>query len=163
MKVKIFRKNIKQGVSSNGTDYCIKSLGVSFTETEVYNKLVEHLKSMNCTQDEIEKFVQSKEYGGTINYSLFINCSGYTFDAVEKYGILDAKIVFQKNEKGYLNARIQVVDKIEQVLSYEAPESNVTGWAAQTTHTPSAPKPSSTYTQEHQPKQPSSAETDLPF
>lgn len=154
MKVKIIKKNIKEG-----TNYCIKSLLVTFSEKEVYDKLVDHLGDLGASKDEIEKFVKPSDYNGTTTYGFFLNCSDFTFNAVERFGIMDAKIMFTKNDKGYLNARIQVVDKVEQVLSYEAPESNVTGWATQTTHqpvqsAPQAPKePATTYTQDHRSSQ----------
>ena len=167
MKVKIIKKNIKQGVS-NGREYCIKSLLVTFTEKDVYDKLVDYLGDLGASADDIAKFVKPGEHNGNTTYGFFLNCSDFTFNAVEQFGFMDAKIMFTKNEKGYLNARIQVVDKVEQVLSYEAPESNVTGWATQTTHqhvqsAPQAPKePATTYTQDHRSSQ-TTEDNGLPF
>lgn len=58
-------------------------------------------------------------------------CSVKTWDAVERYAELDAKIDFGVNDKGYCFARINIENGIEQVLSYN-PDTSVevvTGWA----------------------------------
>ena len=84
---------------------------------------------MGGSEDMIEKFCKPNEYNGQISYAFGLNCSHFTFDAVDKFGILDAKIVFAVNDNGYINAKIAIVDKKEQVLSYHAPEDFVDGWA----------------------------------
>lgn len=129
MKLKIIKKTIKEGTSASGREYCIKSLMVVFNEPEVYEKIVAHLKAQGAPEVSILKFCSPREYKGETSYSFFLNCSGYTFDAVEAFGVLDAKIVFSCNDAGYVNAKIQVVDKVEQVTSYEGPEEFVSGWA----------------------------------
>ncbi|NCB85590.1 MAG: hypothetical protein EOM44_14035 [Bacteroidia bacterium] len=129
MKVKILKKTIKEGTTAAGREYQIKSLFVSFTEEDVYNKIVAHLKAMGASEDMVEKFCKPNEYNGNISYAFGLNCSHFTFDAVDKFGILDAKVVFAVNDNGYINARIAIIDKKEQVNSYDAPEDFVDGWA----------------------------------
>ena len=129
MKVKILKKTIKEGTTSTGSDYCIKSLYVSFTESEIYDKIVKHLKAMAVPDDSIAKFCSPNEYNGVTSYAFGLNCSHFTFDRVERFGILDANIIFSQNEKGFVGAKIQVIDKKEQINSYEAPEEEVTGWS----------------------------------
>ena len=164
MKVKIIKKSIKQGVSKDGREYCIKSLYVSFDDTGIYNNLKKHLTGLGAAPDKVDTFCKPKENNGKFSYAFGLNCSNFTFDKVAQFGILDAKIVFMLTETGFINAKIQIADKVEQVLSYEEPESDVTGWAASTTHTSSVPEPSSTYSQEHQPQQPTpTADETLPF
>ena len=53
----------------------------------------------------------------------------FTFEKVEQFGILNANVVFNVSDSGYINAKIQVIDRREQVNGYEAPESEVEGWA----------------------------------
>jgi hypothetical protein len=131
MKVKILKKSIKEGTTSGGMDYKIKSLFVSFTEIEIYNRIVAHLKATGCTQEQIDKFIRPNEYKGEISYAFGVNPSSYTFDRVDRFGILDANFVFSQNDKGFIGAKIQVIDKKEQINGYEAPdqqEEEVTGW-----------------------------------
>ncbi|MFA6570397.1 MAG: hypothetical protein WCT77_04095 [Bacteroidota bacterium] len=128
MRLKIVKKSIKEGIS-NGNPYCIKSLYVNFKEKEVYGKILNHLKEKGVGEDQILKFCKPNEYNGNTTYAFGLNCSDFTFNKVEQFGILDAKIIFAINDKGYINARIQIENKKEQVLAYEAPESNVDGWA----------------------------------
>jgi len=131
MKIKIIKKSIKEGLTSTGSEYCIKSLFVSFTESEIYEKIVKHLQGMACAQDAIDKFCKPNEYNGAISYAFWLNCSHFTFDRVERFGILDANIIFGQNDKGYVNAKIQILEKKEQINGYEAPEEEVTGWSTQ--------------------------------
>jgi hypothetical protein len=44
---------------------------------------------------------------------------------------LDANIIFSQNEKGFVGAKIQVIDKKEQINGYQSPEEEVTGWSIQ--------------------------------
>lgn len=156
MKVKILLKNIKEGDTITGTHYCIKSLYVSFDEASIYEKIVNHLKNQGCTIDQIEKFCKPKEYKEVISYAFGLNCSNYTFDKVQKFGVLDANIIFAMNEKGYINAKIQVIDKtlpngktvkVDAVNSYEQStheqEDDVEGWANEPTpiETKAQPEP----------------------
>lgn len=135
MKVKIIKKSIKEG-----DNYCIKSLYVSFTEPQIYEGIVNHLKGQGCEIDAIEKFCKPNDYNGAISYAFGLNCSNFTFERVERFGILDANILFLKNEKGYINAKIQIIDKKEQVKGYESPEDEADGWLT-TAPEPKAPEP----------------------
>ena len=129
MKLTIIKKTIKEGVSERtGSVYKIRNLFVKFDEKEVYEKIVSHLKSKGATEDHIAKFCKPSEYNGNVNYAFGLGCSGFTFDKVEQFGILDANVLFDLNDSGFINAKIQVVDKKEKVNGYEAPESEVTGW-----------------------------------
>lgn len=129
MKLKILKKTVKEGTTANGADYCIKSLYVGFSEKEVFDAIILHLQKRGASSDAIEKFCKPNDYNGTISYAFGLNCSHFTFDAVDKFGILDANIIFQINDKGFISARINVVDRKEQVNSYQAPEDLVTGWS----------------------------------
>jgi hypothetical protein len=129
MKVKILKKTIKEGITSSGAEYCIKSLFVSFTEEEIYNKIVAHLKALTAPDEKIEKFIKPNIYNNQISYAFWLSCSHFTFDAVERFGTLDVKIVFTYNDKGFCGAKIKIEDRKEQVLSYEPAEEVVSGWA----------------------------------
>ena len=50
MKLKIIKKNIKEGVSAAGREYSIKSLLVVFSELEVYEKIVAHLRAQGTPE-----------------------------------------------------------------------------------------------------------------
>jgi hypothetical protein len=123
MKLKILKKTIKEG-----ENYCIKSLFCSFDSEQTYNGIVSHLKSLGAKEDKISSFCKPSEYNGVTNYAFGLNCSNYTFDRVKRFGVLDAKIIFSVNEKGYCNAKIQVVDHKEQINEYNEPEEEVSGW-----------------------------------
>jgi len=112
MKVKILKKTIKEG-----DNYCIKSLFVSFTEEEIYKKIIAYLKSLGAAEDKISSFCKPNEYNGAVSYAFGLNCSNFTFDRVKRFGILDATVIFQVNDKGFINAKIQVIEKKEQILS----------------------------------------------
>jgi hypothetical protein len=167
MKVKIIKKTIKEGTTSTGSDYCIKSLYVSFQEPEIYEKIVKHLKAQNIPDDAIEKFCKPNDYNGQISYAFGLNCSHFTFDRVERFGILDANIIFSQNEKGFVAAKIQVLDKKEQVNGYQSPEEEVTGWAnSEAEKTVSAPiSENATQPATSMPvfSEPEEAGNDLPF
>lgn len=126
MKVKILKKTIKQTEA-----YIIKSLFVSFTESDVYDKIVGHLKAQGCSIEQIEKFCKPNEYNEKISYAFGLDCSHFTFDRVERFGVLDANIILSRNDKGYVNAKIQIIDKKEQINGYEAPEEDVNGWSTE--------------------------------
>lgn len=128
MKVTIIKKSIKEGSNARGS-YCIKSLYVSFSDEATYNRIVAHLKKQGASDETIAKFCSPREYEGALSYAFGLNCSNFTFDAVQMFGVLDAKIDFKVNDNGFINARIIVTDKKEQVNGYEAPASEVDGWA----------------------------------
>jgi len=128
MKLKILKKTVKEGTSASGVEYCIKSLFVGFSETDVYNAIVEHLQKRGASPEAIEKFCKPNDYKGVISYAFWLNCSHYTWDRVDRFGILTANVVFAINDNGFVNAKIQVENRVEQVLAYEGPEDQVTGW-----------------------------------
>ena len=130
MELKILKKNLKEGISNDGREYKIRSLFVSFTDENVYKKIVQHLKNRGIDSDTVEKFIKPNEYKGNISYAFGLNCSKFTFETVEKFGIIDAKVTFDINNAGYINARIVVTEGIEQVTSYTPPfHQEVSGWA----------------------------------
>lgn len=130
MKLTIIKKKIKEGISDRtGSPYKISSLFVKFDDEAMYDKIVAHLKGKGATDEQIEKFCKPNEYKGKINYAFGLNCSNFTFNKVEQFGELDANINFTINDSGFINAKIHVVDKKEQVNGYTPPESEVEGWA----------------------------------
>ncbi len=129
MELFIIKKSVKEGVSGRtGNAYKISSLFVKFDEKEVYDKIVSHLQSKGATIDQVEKFCKPNEYKGEVSYAFGLNCSNYTFDRVELFGTLDANVVFDISDAGFINAKIQVKDRKEMVNSYEPPADEVEGW-----------------------------------
>ncbi len=110
-----------------------KKLFVKTVEKEMYEKIVAKLKKDGAADDKISSFIKENDYNGKISYPFDLNCSKQTWDAVERYAELDAKIDFGINEKGYCFAKINIENGVEQVLSYtpstDAQEETVTGWA----------------------------------
>jgi len=129
MKIKIIQKNIKEGVTTSGSPYCIRSLYCSVDNREDANSLAEAAMEAGADKEMIAKLIKANEYNGSISYAFGLNCSNFTFEKVDRFGYLDAEIIFVKNDKGFINAKIKVVDKKEQVFGYEAPEEDVQGWA----------------------------------
>lgn len=133
MKVTIIKKTIKEGVSPRtGNEYKIRSLFVKFTDSKIYDKIVAKLKRDGADDEQIERFCKPSEYKGEVNYAFGLNCSKFTFERVQAFGELDALIDFKLNDSGFINAKIAVKDRIEQVLNYTEPtesaEEVVEGW-----------------------------------
>lgn len=134
MKVTILKKTIKEGVSPRtGNEYKIRSLFVKFTDSEIYDKIVAKLERDGASIEQIERFCKPNEYKGEVNYAFGLNCSKFTFERVQAFGELDALIDFKLNDSGFINAKIAIKDRIEQVLEYiepaESAEEVVEGWA----------------------------------
>src|SRR5678809_1092146 len=128
------RDRIKEGVSPRtGNEYKIRSLFVKFTDSEIYDKIVSKLERDGASIEQIERFCKPNEYKGEVNYAFGLNCSKFTFERVQAFGELDALIDFKLNDSGFINAKIAVKDRIEQVLEYieptESAEEVVEGWA----------------------------------
>ena len=141
MKVTILKKMIKEGVSSRtGNEYKIKSLFVKFTDSKIYDKIVAKLERDGASIEQIERFCKPNEYKGEVNYAFGLNCSKFTFERVQAFGELDALIDFKLNDSGFINAKIAVKDRLEQVLNYTEPigseDEVVEGWFMK-----DAPKP----------------------
>jgi len=137
MKVTILKKTIKEGVSPRtGNEYKIRSLFVKFTDSKIYDKIVAKLKRDGASIEQIERFCKPNEYKGEVNYAFGLNCSKFTFERVQAFGELDALIDFKLNDSGFINAKIAIKDRIEQVLEYiepaESAEEVVEGWATKT-------------------------------
>ena len=134
MKVQILKKIIKEG-NTNGRDWKIRSLFVKFDEKETYDRIIKKIVSDGADEEQAMKAVKENEYKEEISYVFYLNCSKFTFERVEKFGVIDAKIVFPINDKGYINPRIVVEGGKEQILSYEEPKEfspegeEITGWA----------------------------------
>ncbi len=137
MKVTIIKKTIKEGVSPRtGNEYKIRSLFVKFTDSKIYDKIVAKLERDGASIEQIERFCKPNEYKGEVNYAFGLNCSKFTFERVQAFGELDALIDFNLNDSGFVNAKIAIKDRIEQVLEYIEPtgsaEEIVEGWATKT-------------------------------
>ena len=142
MKVKILLKNIKEGVGKNGQPYCIKSLYACVSTKDDANALAVQAIADGVPADKIQEVIKSKEYEGATSYAFGLNCSHFTFDRVDRFGVLDCKIEFVVNKDGFINPKIQVIDKtlengktikVENIFGYEAPEQQeeeVDGWAS---------------------------------
>ena len=133
MKVTILKKTIKEGVSSRtGNEYKIRNLFVKFTDPKIYDKIVAKLKRDGADDEQIERFCKPSEYNGEVNYTFWLNCSKFTFERVQAFGELDALIDFKLNNSGFINAKIVIKDRLEQVLNYieptESAEEIVEGW-----------------------------------
>ena len=133
MKVTILKKTINEGVSARtGNEYKIKSLFVKFNDAELYEKIVAKLQKDGASIEQIERWCKPSEYKGETNFAFGLGCSSFTFDRVEAFGQLDALINFKINEQGFINAKIAIKDRIEQVLEYIEPSNGgeiVEGWA----------------------------------
>lgn len=141
MKVTILKKTIKEGVSPRtGNEYKIRGLFVKFTDPKIYDKIVAKLKKDGADDEQIERFCKPSEYKGEVNYAFRLDCSKFTFERVQAFGELDALIDFNLNDSGFINAKIAVKDRLEQVLDYIEPtgsdEEVVEGWFMK-----DAPKP----------------------
>ena len=160
MKVKILGKY----VGSTG----MKSILVVTEKREDANKIAINAGSAGATEDQISKLITKKDYEGVPCYSFFLNCSNFTFERIGKFGILDCDIVCAISAKGFLNAKIQIIDKKEQVSGYKEPEGEADGWSTPAPTT-KAPEPYGDGSQgEFNPinptfDKPNSVEDDLPF
>jgi len=103
-----------------------KKLFVKTVEKEMFEKIKATLKTKGAADDKIESFIKENEYNGKVSYQFDLMCSKQTWEAVERYAELDAKIDFGINEKEYCFAKISIVDGIEQVLGYNPDPNAVT-------------------------------------
>src|SRR5678809_1109246 len=109
MKLFILKKTVKEGVSQRtGNAYKISSLFVKFDEKEIYEKIVSCLQSKGATIDQIERFCKPNEYNGEISYAFGLDCSNYTFDRVEQFGTLDANVIFDISDAGFILSLIHI-------------------------------------------------------
>ena len=109
-----------------------KKLFVRTEEVEMFEKIKASLKSKGADDEKINSFIKENDYKGKISYPFDLMCSKKTWAAVERFAELDCKIDFGVNEKGYCFAKINVIEGVEQVLSYTKPtesEEVVTAWA----------------------------------
>lgn len=139
MKVKVVMKN-DSSISMSGKKRP-HSLFVSFDDTQIYDNIIQFLEEEGADEVFIDKFFRVSEYNGVENYAFGLNCSRFTFNRVERFSEIDAKIDFKVSEKGYINAKIAIIDGKEQILSYTPPvneEEKVDGWAC------AAPEPTKT-------------------
>lgn len=129
MKLLILKKKIDKPINKKtGEPFTVISLFVKFYEKETYDNIVKHLQGKGATIEQVEKFCKPNEYNGKTSYAFGLKCSAFTFDKVETFGTLDCNVVFDINDSGFINAKIQVVDSKEKVNGYEASEAEVTGW-----------------------------------
>ena len=166
MKIKIKAKNIVENTNKEtGKTYISKRLWCSVDNKEDANVLAKSAIESGADKDLVLKLIKENNYNGSIKYDFNLDCSNFTFDKVEKYGILDAKVIFVKSEKGFISAKIQVIDKKEQVNGYEPPEEEVTGWNVPSPEDPVVTAPESqTQATKHEPAIPDFEPTDdLPF
>lgn len=129
MKLTILKKSIKQGVT-NDREWKIRSLFVKFEDEEVYRKIYAHLLAKKTSVQNIEKFIKPSTYEGNTSYAFGLNCSKYTFEKVENFGEIDANVIFEVSEKGFINAKIQIIDRKEQIHAYTpSTYQEADGWA----------------------------------
>ena len=140
MKVTIIKKTVK--VLDNGGE--IKSLFVRTDDNGIYERIKKHLLGKGGEADRVERFIKPNEYNGVTTYAFNLNCSGFTFEAVDNWGVLDANIIFDINKKGWCEAKIQVKNGKEIVNSYTPSESHVSGWANESGQNVNAPAPAPT-------------------
>lgn len=115
MKVKVITK-IESSISMNGKKRP-HSLFVRFDDTQMYENIRQYLEEMGADEVFIDKFILLGEYNGVENYAFGLNCSRFTFDRVERFSEIDAKIDFKVSERGYINAKIAIIDGKEQILT----------------------------------------------
>lgn len=109
-----------------------KKLFVKTDDVTMFEKIKASLKSKGADDEKINSFIKENDYKGKISYPFDLMCSRQTWAAVERFAELDCKIDFGVNEKGYCFAKINVIEGVEQVLSYTKPtesEEVVTAWA----------------------------------
>jgi hypothetical protein len=109
-----------------------KKLFVKTDDVTMFEKIKASLKAKGADDEKINSFIKENDYKGKISYPFDLMCSKQTWDAVERFAELDCKIDFGVNEKGYCFAKINVIEGVEQVLSYTKPaesEEVVTAWA----------------------------------
>lgn len=138
-----------------------KKLFVKTVDKVMFDKIVVKLKKDGADEEKINSFIKENEYNGKISYNFDLMCSRLTWDAVERFAELNAKIDFGINDKGYCFAKINIDNGIEQVLGYvpDANTENVTGWACGEIPTAKKEEPK----KETANTPPTKSENDLPF
>jgi hypothetical protein len=132
MKIKIIKKTIKEGISKKtGNEYSIKSLYCSVSTKEDANAIAVLASAQGATMEQIQSAIKMNDYQGEISYAFGLNCSNYTFENVQRFGVLDCEMEAVLKD-GFLNFKIKAVDRKEVVNGYTAPdiiEDDVQGWS----------------------------------
>ena len=154
MKLKIINK-----YADDRGGFTFYSLQVAFSETEIYNKIVDSLERRGADPTKIEKTIRVGEFNGAPSYTFYLGCSAFTSGKVDRFGIIDALVNFELIGE-YINPRIAILDRKEQVLGYEPPEQEVTGWTG-------GNEPTATFVNPEEKKEPElpseEPENELPF
>lgn len=118
MKVTILGKY----VSKTG----IESLLVATVSKDAANSMARKASELGATIEQIKKMITEKEFEGEPSYSFFTNCSNFTFEKVQPFGILDCEFKCFMSKNGFLGIRIDKVGYDEIVHSYTKPTGG--GW-----------------------------------
>lgn len=131
MKVTIKLKKDTSGVK-NDKPWRMLSLLCSVDTIDEANEIAMHGVESGLPQDQIEKLIKKNDYNGKISYQFNINPSSFTFEHVERYGILDidAKNLVISWDGRFANAKIKVISGVEQISGYKHSDDFVTGWAS---------------------------------
>lgn len=131
MKVTIKLKKDSSG-EKNGKPWRMLTLLCSVDTPEEANEIATHGINSGLPQDQIEKLIKKNEYNGKVSYQFNVNASLFTFEHVERYGILDidAENLVVSWDGRFANTKIKVISGIEQINGYKNPESFVAGWAS---------------------------------
>lgn len=131
MKVTVKFKNDNSG-EKDGRKWRMLHLLCSVDNPNDANEIAIHGSKSGVPKDAIEKLIKLNDYNGKITYQFKLQCSLLTFEKVERYGVLDIKVenIEIKYDGKYVNSKIKVIEKIEQIDGYEAPENydSVSGW-----------------------------------
>lgn len=135
MKLRIISKKgrVVDWTSPNGKVLKLEfyDLFCSFNQKEIYEQMKEASRIQGATEERIDGFLKENEYNGYTSYQLNVGCSKYTFESVEAKGVLDAEIVLNVTDRGFINAKIRVHEGRERVISYNPPNQVVTGWTGE--------------------------------
>ena len=126
MKVKI--KVCSKQINERG----IPSIYASVEKAEEANKLAILAIDAGASKDLVTKMIKKSDWKGEIGYAFNVNCSSFTLQRVNQFDLLTCDIVFCSTAKGFIYAKINVIDKIEQIFKLEKQtqeQDEVTGWS----------------------------------
>ena len=105
MELTIVKKMQNERTRNDGTTFISRSLFVSFTDTKLFQSICDYLISIGASTEQIDKFILENQYHDTDTFYFGLNCTEKTWQIVEAFATLDAKILFTINGN-YINAKI---------------------------------------------------------
>ena len=142
MELKILKKSDNSG-EKNGRAWRITSLFVCVDNKNDANLIAMKAIKEGATKEQVGKFIKTNDFNGKTSYPFSLNCSAFTLNKVEKFGVLEIDInnILVSVKDNFVNSRIRIISGKEQVDGYDDQGSNADGWVTTAPESKAEPNP----------------------